>query len=62
MNNYIPKIPKSALNWTPQAIDCYKRHCNCQGCFINEVIETPCKMKHVVSELIRLNIPIKLKD
>lgn len=43
-----------AALWTEGAIYCYKRGCNCQGCYMNDLIEsTPCRMKNAVLELVR---------
>lgn len=42
-------------HWTEQAIYCYKRGCICDGCFIKETIETPCRMKRSVLEIVRLH-------
>lgn len=39
--------------WTQQAIECYERGCNCDGCYIKEVLETRCVMKAAVIELVR---------
>lgn len=51
-------------NWTPSAIECYERGCNCKGCPIKAMIETKCMMKSAVIEIVR-NIgkpPVKTKD
>lgn len=48
------KIQDSMLKWTPQAIDCYYRNCKCQGCEINEVLETQCVMKHIVGKIFEI--------
>jgi len=39
-------------NWTPQAIDCYKRGCVCEGCSVKYTLDT-CKMKQYVLKLVR---------
>lgn len=43
--------------WTLSAIDCYKRGCICEGCFIYEKYSKPgkwnCYMKSAVIELVR---------
>lgn len=44
---------KYASAWTTGAIDCYKRNCRCEGCLMQEILETPCTMKIAVIELIR---------
>lgn len=47
------EISDELLNWTPQAYACYKRKCNCQGCFINETIETKCYMNVIVNKILK---------
>lgn len=42
-----------ASAWTKSSIDCYKRGCNCQGCYIQDMLETPCLMKVAVIELVK---------
>lgn len=39
--------------WTPQAIDCYNRGCNCSGCIMPKIMESECLMKITVIELIK---------
>lgn len=41
--------------WTRLAIDCYKRHCICQGCEYKDYFTdgTQCHMKNVVLSLVR---------
>ncbi len=43
--------------WTIGAIQCYKRNCNCKGCFIQQTyVETlyyRCAMKYCVRQLIK---------
>lgn len=43
----------SYIRWSRTAIDCYSRGCICQGCPIPEIMETPCRMKDAVRELVR---------
>ena len=47
--------------WTQSAIDCYERHCACDGCIIKEIMTSQkCMMKAFVLELVRLyGIPQK---
>ena len=43
--------------WTPTALDCYKRGCNCGGCFYKEFFNgttQKCQMKASVLELVRV--------
>src|SRR5574344_579371 len=43
--------------WTPTAIDCYKRGCNCEGCFYKDFFSgstQKCQMKASVLELVRV--------
>ena len=42
-----------AAEWTEGSIYCYKRGCNCQGCYVKDVLETHCRMKSAVFELVR---------
>lgn len=43
--------------WTPTALDCYKRGCNCEGCFYKDFFSgssQKCQMKASVLELVRV--------
>jgi len=43
--------------WTPTATDCYKRGCNCEGCFYTDFFNgttQKCQMKASVLELVRV--------
>lgn len=43
--------------WTPTAVDCYKRGCNCEGCFYTDFFNgtaQKCQMKASVLELVRV--------
>lgn len=42
------------LHWTPSAVDCYERKCRCNGCILAEILETPCKMKYTVIQIIKV--------
>lgn len=42
--------------WTVTAMDCYKRGCNCNGCFYQDFFSgstQKCQMKAAVLELVR---------
>ena len=39
--------------WTPMATDCYKIGCRCSICKIPLFIESKCRMKNAVLELVR---------
>lgn len=39
--------------WTDTSIFCYYRGCRCDGCYIKEILESECKMKPAVIELVR---------
>ena len=42
--------------WTPTALECYKRGCNCVGCFYSDFFSATaqkCQMKAAVLELVR---------
>lgn len=43
----------SLRRWTQSARDCYFRGCICSGCPIYEILETKCRMKQTVLELVR---------
>ena len=48
------KISMAGLRfWTQSAIDCYNIDCNCEKCFLHQVLNSECKMYEVVSMLIR---------
>ena len=43
--------------WTPTALECYKRGCNCEGCFYKDFFSgssQKCQMKASVLELVRV--------
>lgn len=43
--------------WTTTAIECYKRGCNCEGCFYTDFFNNSsqkCQMKSSVLELVRV--------
>lgn len=43
-----------AKKWTEGSIFCYRRGCNCQGCFVKDLIESQeCEMKRAVFTLVR---------
>ena len=47
MDNY-------ARQWTLAAKECYERGCNCQGCYMRDLITSDiCRMKGAVLELVR---------
>ena len=50
-------IGTDPYRWTVGAIYCYKRGCNCRGCFIPktypETLYNRCSMKYCVRKLIR---------
>lgn len=44
--------------WSITAVFCYKRGCVCENCPVQKELETKCKMKSSVIELVRvLGIP-----
>ena len=43
--------------WTTTALECYKRGCNCEGCFYSDFFSgssQKCQMKASVLELVRV--------
>ena len=43
--------------WTTTALECYKRGCNCEGCFYTDFFNNSsqkCQMKAAVLELVRV--------
>ena len=40
-------------HWTPTAIECYQRGCNCNGCGIQELISEKFQMKNTVIGLVK---------
>lgn len=42
-----------ASTWTEGSKFCYRRGCNCQGCYVKDIVETHCLMKHTVMELVK---------
>ena len=49
--------------WTKGSIDCYDRHCICDGCFYNDFFNGKCRMKKTVIEMVRvLGKPPQAKD
>lgn len=53
------KSNQFAKQWTDGAIFCYNRGCNCDGCFVKDLIESQkCEMKSAVISLVKkLGIP-----
>lgn len=51
-----------AAHWTEGSVFCYRRGCNCQGCYIKELLESKCLMKCAVLELVRKYGAPKLKE
>lgn len=39
--------------WTESSKFCYRRGCNCQGCYVKDIIETQCFMKEAVLTLVK---------
>ena len=39
--------------WTRTAVECYFIGCNCQKCYLNEIMQNECRMKGAVLELVR---------
>ena len=56
--NKLGQVPAtSSRRWTPTAIECYKRGCNCKGCFYKDFFmdkTQKCQMKTTVLELVRV--------
>lgn len=45
----------SIERWTPTAIECYERGCNCSTCPIQKYIKSQkCQMKNTVIELVKI--------
>lgn len=47
----------SVRRWTSTATECYKRGCNCNGCFYSDFFSSSaqkCQMKATVLELVRV--------
>lgn len=38
--------------WTEGAKFCYRRGCNCNGCYVSEIVESKCIMKRAVLKLV----------
>ena len=66
-------ICPSVTRWTTTAIECYKRGCNCKGCFYKDFFSNSkygenepkqkCQMKATVLELVRTQgIPDGVKE
>lgn len=43
---------KFAEHWTDGSIFCYLRQCECDGCYTQEIMDSPCQMKKAVFELL----------
>lgn len=59
--------------WSESAVECYKRGCNCKGCFYEDFFSKPkyseneqkqkCQMKATVLELVKvLGVPDGVKE
>lgn len=46
------KVPKNYNGWTDTALDCYQKAYKCKKCPLSKFLETKCKMKYTVLELI----------
>ena len=56
MKSITKRPPKCVVeNWTQSAKDCYQIGCNCMSCKLYNRLETQCKMKATVLELVRLH-------
>lgn len=65
MSNVKPlTVPPSedVMHWTPTAVECYKRGCNCQGCMYAQMFKVvdyqynyyqKCQVKRVVFHLLK---------
>lgn len=48
---FLPQF--QANRWTLSAAQCYQIGCNCEKCYLPEILETKCLMKTTVIELVR---------
>lgn len=48
----VQKSQANGLNWTLQALDCYKRNYNCEGCIIKDIMLTECHMKESIAKIL----------
>lgn len=39
--------------WTLTAAQCYQIGCNCEKCYLPEILETKCEMKKTVIKLVK---------
>ncbi len=54
------KNQANGITWTLQALDCYKRNCQCEGCIIKEIMTTECHMKESIDKILKeIGPPIK---
>ena len=58
MIRYMPR------DWTVGSIFCYRRGCNCEGCYVKDLLTSqPCRMKKAVIELVKqLGAPPKEQE
>lgn len=52
-NGEIIQDKRIYLNWTEFSVYCYLRGCNCEGCSIKKMIESPCMMKSSVIRIVQ---------
>ena len=43
------------VRWTKSAIECFSIGCQCTKCKLRKTLETNCRMKSVVLELVRIH-------
>lgn len=48
---FLPQF--QAKRWTLTAAQCYQIGCNCEKCYLPEILETKCVMRKTVIELVK---------
>lgn len=58
----VSKFDRIYSRWSVGAIECYNRHCRCDGCFLKKFLKGRCRMKHSVIDLVKyLGLPKEAK-
>lgn len=54
MRNDLGHFANSMVHWTMQAVECYRKGCNCLKCTVkNQLKSQKCQMKAIVIEIVK---------
>lgn len=56
------KLDRTYSRWSVGAIECFNRHCICDGCFMQDFLNGKCRMKQSVIKMVAyIGIPSNAK-